>query len=160
MRQGADWLAAVGGVLLFASLFLTWSHQFSQAFLLRWGGTAQLQGVPVDPTAWQVYSAADVVLAALAVAMAIVAVRGGRTLRIGCLVAGVIALAFTLHALAAPPTNGANIFDPSLSVPRYYPNSPTAGVGETVAILGLVLGLGGIAPGVLVDSRPRRTAPR
>src|ERR1700694_5719871 len=126
-----------GGVGLLISLFLTWSHQFSAAFLLRFGSSGQLQGVPHDPTAWQVYSAADVLLAVLAAALIAVALIGGRRVRIGAFVAAAIGLAFTLHALSTPPTNGANVFDPSLSAPGYFPNGPTAGPGVTLAIAAL-----------------------
>ena len=73
----ADLLVVVGALGLFASLFLAWSHQFSPAFLAEWGTSAQLQGIPHDPTAWQVYSTVDVVLAVLAVALVAVALRGG-----------------------------------------------------------------------------------
>ena len=62
-------MVIVGSVGLAASLFLAWSHQFSRAFLAEWGSSAQLQGIPHDPTAWQVYSTADVVLAVLAAAL-------------------------------------------------------------------------------------------
>ncbi len=49
---------------LFGSLFLTWSHQFSAGVPGANGGhRPQLNGVPHDPTAWQVYSVADVLLA-------------------------------------------------------------------------------------------------
>ena len=58
----ADWLIVAGAVALFASLFLTWSHQFSPAFLAAWGTSDALRGVPHDPTAWQVYASADVLL--------------------------------------------------------------------------------------------------
>ena len=47
----ADWLMVLGGVGLLGSLFLTWSHQFSPAFLAKWGAADQLRGVPHDPTA-------------------------------------------------------------------------------------------------------------
>ncbi len=61
-----------------------------------------------------------------------VALRGTRRPRLWALGGAVAAAGFTVHALAKPPTNGANIFDPALSVPNYFPNSPTAGAGETV----------------------------
>ena len=147
----ADWLIVAGGLGLLISLFLTWSHQFSAAFLARFGSSGQLQGVPHDPTAWQVYSAADVLLALLAIALIVVALVGGRRVRAGALVAAAIALAFTLHALSKPPTNGANIFDPSLSVPSYFPNGPTAGPGVTVAIVALGLALVGLAVSFTAD---------
>ena len=108
-----DWLIIAGAVALFGSLFLTWSHQFSPAFLAQWGASAQLQGLPHDPTAWQVYSTADVLLALLAVALVVTALAGSRAVRVGVIVACGFAVAFTLRALAAPPTNGANIFDPT-----------------------------------------------
>jgi hypothetical protein len=139
-----DWLIVVGAVGLFVSLFLTWSHQFSPAFLAEWGASAQLSGVPHDPTAWQVYSVADVLLALVALALVVAALLGGRRVRAAVGAAAAVAVAFTLHALARPPSAGANIFDPSLSVPNYFPNSPAAGVGETLALLGLGLALGGL----------------
>jgi hypothetical protein len=140
----ADWLIILGAVGLFGSLFLTWSHQFSAAFLAQWGSSDQLRGVPHDPTAWQVYSSADVLLALLSVALLGVALKGGRRLRAGAGVAAAIALAFTIDALGAPPTNGANIFDPSLSVPNYVPNAPMAGVGVTVAVAAIAVALLGL----------------
>jgi hypothetical protein len=147
----ADWLIMIGAGALLASLFLPWSHQFSPAFLAQWGSSDQLRGLPHDPSAWQVYAAADVILALLAGALLAVALAGRRSARIAALLAAAIALAFTLHALGAPPTNGANIFDPSLSVPNYAANSPSAGVGETVAIAGLVAAMIGLAVSFTAD---------
>ncbi len=140
----ADWLTLVGALMLFASLFLTWSHQFSPAFLAVWGATEKLQGVPQDPTAWQVYSASDVLLALLSVALVGMALVGTHRARAVVLGLSLLALVFSLHALATPPTNGANIFDPSLSVPSYFPNSPAAGPGETVASIALGVGIAGL----------------
>jgi hypothetical protein len=141
----ADWLIVFGGLGLLISLFLTWSHQFSPAFLGEFGSAPQLQGIPHDPNAWQLYSVADVLLALLAVGLIVVALVGGRAARLCALVAGAIGLAFTLHALSTPPTNGTNVFDPSLSVPNYFPNAPGAGPGETLAIIALGLALVGTA---------------
>jgi hypothetical protein len=138
----ADLLILAGAVALLGSLFLAWSHQFSPAFLARWGGSDQLRGVAHDPTAWQVYSAADVLLALLAAGLAGVALIGTRAVRAGAVLAVGIGLAFILRALTVPPTNGANIFDPSLG--NYFPNSPGAAVGETVAIAGLGVALAGL----------------
>jgi hypothetical protein len=140
----ADWLIILGAVGLFGSLFLTWSHQFSAAFLAQWGSSDQLRGVPHDPTAWQVYSSADVLLALLSAALVGVALRGGRRVRAGAGAAAAIALAFTVHALSTPPTNGANIFDPSLSTPNYVANAPMAGVGVTVAVAAIGVSLLGL----------------
>jgi hypothetical protein len=147
----ADWLIVIGAVGLFISLFMTWSHQFSASFLVQFGSSSQLQGIPHDPTAWQVYSTADVLLALLAVALVVVALVGGRGVRIGALVAAAIALAFTLHALSKPPTNGANIFNPALSVPSYFPAGTTAGPGLSLAIVALGLALIGLALSFTAD---------
>ena len=61
----SDWLIVFGGLGLLVSLFLTWSHQFSKPLLVEFGSAAQLQAAPHNPTGWQVYSIADVVLADL-----------------------------------------------------------------------------------------------
>jgi len=140
-----------GAVILFASLFFTWSHQFSPTFLLAFGSSDLLRGVPHDPTAWQVYSAADVVLALLAAALVAVALLGNRRVRMVATAASAIALGFTLHALSAPPTNGANIFNPAYGVPRYAAPGASAGVGETIAIIALVLALAGLAVSFTAD---------
>lgn len=147
----ADWLIVVGGLSLFASLFFTWSHQFSPAFLLEFGSSDLLRGVPHNPTAWQVYSAADVALALLAAALVAVAVTGDRRARIVATATSAIALGFTLHALSSPPTNGANIFNPAYHVPDYGSSGATAGVGETIAIAALILALAGLAVSFTAD---------
>lgn len=138
-------LILIGALGLFGSLFLTWSHQFSPAFLVEWGTSDLLRGVPHDPTAWQVYTAMDVVLALLAGALAVIAVRGGATARLAGLAAVAAALAFTLHAVIDPPTNAPLLFNPALNVPNYFPQSPGAGPGETVALVALLLALVGLA---------------
>jgi hypothetical protein len=147
----ADWLIVIGAVVLFVSLFLTWSHQFSRPFLAVFGASAALAGVPRDPTAWQVYSTADVLLALLALALVLVALFGSRGARLAALAAVAVALAFTVHALNVPPTNGADIFDPSLSVPNLYPNSPSAGPGEAVALIGLGAAVAGLLVSFTAD---------
>jgi hypothetical protein len=136
----SDWLMVLAAILLFVSLFVTWSHQFSPAFWTRYGNTPALQGVPRDPTAWQVYSIADVLLAGLAVLLFAVALRGWRGGRIAALLGVAVALAFTVHALGTPPTNGANLFGTSLNIPDH----PTPGAGEVIALVGLGLGLVGV----------------
>lgn len=144
MREAiADWLMVIGAPILVLSLFLTWSHQFSPAFLARYAGTPALAGVPHDPTAWQVYSIVDVLLALLAVGLFAVALQGSRGGRIAVLLGLVVALAFVIHALGTPPTDGANLYDPTLG--RYTPNHPTSGTGEVVALVGLLLGTVGVA---------------
>jgi hypothetical protein len=147
----SDWMIVLGAVALFGSLFLAWSHQFSGAFLAEFGTSVLLNGVPHDPTAWQVYSAADVLLALLAAGLVAAALVGSRTVRMVALVGAAIALAFTIHALSAPPTNGANIFNPALSVPQYASPGSTAGIGETIAIIGLLLGIAGLGVSLAAD---------
>jgi hypothetical protein len=140
----ADWLMMLGAPILLASLFLTWSHQFSPSFLAQYGRSPALQGIPRDPTAWQVYSVVDVLIAVLAGGLAVVALRGSRGGRVAVLLGLAVALAFTIHALGTPPTRGANLFDPSLSPPAYRPDYPTSGAGEVVALVGAGLGLTGV----------------
>ncbi|MGB9183685.1 MAG: hypothetical protein WCB67_06435 [Solirubrobacteraceae bacterium] len=140
----SDWLMVLGAPILLGSLFLAWSHQFSAGFVARYAHTPALAGIPRDPTAWQVYSVVDVLLAVLAAGLFAVALRGARPARIAVLLGLLIALAFTLHALGTPPTRGGNLFDPSLTPPAYTANHPTAGPGEVVALVGLVLGIGGV----------------
>jgi hypothetical protein len=137
----ADWLMLLGAPILLGSLFLTWSHQFSPGLLAHYGGSPALQGVPHDPTAWQLYSAADVLLALVAGGLLVVALRGTRNARLALVPALAVAVAFTLHALGSPPTNGADIFNAALG--RYAADAPAAGPGETVALVGLGLGLTG-----------------
>jgi hypothetical protein len=147
----ADWLMVIAAPLLAGSLFLAWSHQFSASYWARYGSTAALRGIPRNPSAWQVYSVSDVLLALTAVALLAVALRGGRAARLVVGTGVAIALAFTLHALSAPPTDGENVFDPSLTPPAYTPNSPTSGPGETVALVGLGLGLAALALSLTAD---------
>src|SRR5437879_6021687 len=78
----ADWLIAIGAVGLLTSLLLTWSHQFSPRLLALPGARVGLRGIPANPTAWQVYSIADALLALLAVALAAAALIGARRFRL------------------------------------------------------------------------------
>ena len=135
---------ALGAPLLLGSLFLTWSHQFSKAFLAQYGTTAALQGIPHDPNAWQVYSAADVLLALVAGSLMVVALWGGRARRVALALTLAISLAFTVHALGTPPTDGAVIYQPHATPPRYAPNSPSAGPGEDLALVALLMGIAGV----------------
>lgn len=95
----ADWLMLLGGLALFVSLFLAWSHQMAPG----------LTGVPAAPTAWEVYSTTDVLLAILALALALAAMFGSVRARLAVMVAAAIGLAFVAHALGSPPTSGANV---------------------------------------------------
>jgi hypothetical protein len=136
---------ALSALLLFGSLFLTWSHQFSKPFLAQYGSTAALVGIPHDPNAWQVYSAADVLLALVAAGLLAVALWGGRTRRVALALVLAVSLAFTVHALGTPPTNGAVIFQPNATPPRYAPDTPAPGPGEDVALVALLMGIAGVA---------------
>jgi hypothetical protein len=142
LETAADWLMVLGAVALLVSLFATWSHQFSAAFFARWNSTGLLASVPRDPTAWQAYSVADVLLALVAAGLVAIALAGTPRARVVMLVAVAVGVAFTLHALTHPPTNGVTVFDPRLS--GYVPNSPTAGFGETLALAGLGGGVAGL----------------
>jgi hypothetical protein len=144
-------LIALGAIGLFVSLFLTWSHQISPALLAVPGARVALQGVPPDPTGWQVYSVADVVLAALAVALALGALIGRRRFLAILIPFVLVAVAFVLHALSSPPTNGVRLVNPGTPIPQYVPIAPTAGVGETVALVALLLALAGIAVSLVSD---------
>ena len=106
----SDWLMLIGGPLLAVSEFMVWSHQFSPGFLIRYGTTPALAGIPRDPTAWQVYSVVDVLLAVLAAGLFAVALRGARPARIAVLLGLVVGLLFTLHAMGTPPTKGADLY--------------------------------------------------
>jgi hypothetical protein len=147
----ADWLIAIGAVGLFVSLFLTWSHQFTPQLLALPGSRVGLRGVPADPTAWQVYAAADVVLALLAVALGLAALVGARWFRLVMVPFVGLAVAFVVHAISSPPTNGVRVVNPGVIVPAYLPVSATAGVGETVALAALGVALVGIVASVLAE---------
>jgi hypothetical protein len=148
----ADWLMVAGAAALFASLFMTWSHQLSRATHAYFGTFDPLRDIPSDATAWQVYSAADVAMALLAAGLLGVALIGPRRSRIVALVGSLVALAFTLHALSAPPANGgATVFKPTLAVPSTVSLSPTAGPGETLAILALLVAIAGLGLSFTAD---------
>ena len=151
IREGvADWMIVFGALLLLLSLFLTWSHQFTNAFVQE-VGSEQLQGVPRDPTAWQVYSIADVLLALLAGALVVAALVAGRAARISALVAAVLGLVFTIHAANVAPTNGTNIATPSAGVSHLVPSTATSGGGEVVAIVALGIAIAGLALSFTAD---------
>jgi hypothetical protein len=144
----ADWMIVLGALVLLLSLFLTWSHQFTKAFETQ-VGAAQLQGVPSDPTAWQVYSIADVLLALLAVVLVVAAAVAGRRARISALVAAAVGLAFTLHAMSVAPTNGANVS--SGNPAHLLASTATSGAGEVLAVVALGLAIVGLALSFTAD---------
>ena len=136
-------LLLLGPLVLLGSLFLTWSHQLPPS-LVSAAGAGAFTGVPRDPTAWQVYSAVDVLLALLAGALVAAGLGGGRRARLWVGVAAVIALAFVIHAVSVPPTDGALAVDSARPAAGYIPDGAGAGVGETVAIVGLLASLSGL----------------
>jgi hypothetical protein len=147
----SDWLMAISGPLLLGSLFLTWSHQLSPEIRTQYSATAALAGVPAHPTAWQVYSGADVLLALVAGGLMAVALWGGRARRIALALALGVAVAFVVHALSVPPTNGALLFDPTLTPPGYSANPVSSGGGEVLALVALGLGSLGVVLAFTVD---------
>jgi hypothetical protein len=151
LGQLAAVIMTIGAIVLFGSLFLTWSHQFSPSLLARYGQSPVLRGVPRDPNAWQVYSVVDVILAILAGAIALTARFGDRRGRLVLAAFVLVALAFVVHALKVPPTNGANIFDPFAHPPGYVPNSPRSGPGEVLAAAALALTICGISASFTTD---------
>jgi hypothetical protein len=124
-------------VLLLVSLFLVWSHQLSPAVVRRYGATGAFDGVSHAPDAWQLYTAADVLLALVAVALLVAALWGDRTLRMVLVVAVAIAIAFVAHAIAVPPTNGADVFDPGTGA--YVGTGASSGAGEPLALAALAV---------------------
>ena len=145
----ADWLVLFSALLLAISLFLTWSS-LSPGYVALADRLRTLGGVTRSPDAWQVYSAADVVLAVLAAALLWVALAGPRRARILTLVSCALALAFVVHALGAPPTNGApNAFRPGPDVSASVAPAPTPGAGETVAIIALIGAISGLSLSLL-----------
>jgi len=146
----------IGGLTLFVSLFLTWSHQLPPALLNSFAGVAALRGVPRDPTGWQVYSVADVLLALLAAGLIALALRGrSRRLRFTALVAVVVGLVFTIHAESVAPTNGTLALDPNNSS-AYLPRAATPGAGEIAALVALGLAAAGLVFSFAPDLSSRR----
>ena len=78
----------------------------------------------------------------LAAGLFAVALRGAPPARIAVLLGLVVAMLFTLHALGTPPTKGADLYDAATG--HYYPDHPSSGVGEVVALIAIGLGLGGV----------------
>ena len=146
----------IGGLALFVSLFLTWSHQLPAQVRTALAGSPALRGVPADPTGWQVYAVADVFLALLALALVVVALRGrARWGRAMALAAVGLAIAFTVHADSLAPTNGLLFINPD-NPPAYLPHEATPGGGETVALIGLGLAAAGLLVSLGLDLSSNR----
>jgi hypothetical protein len=124
-------------VLLLVSLFLVWSHQLSPTIVRRYASTGTFDGVPRAPDAWQLYTAADVLLALVAAALLVAALWGARVLRLVLIGAVAVAMAFVAHAIVVPPTNGANVFDPQTGA--YVATGASSGAGEPLALAALAL---------------------
>ena len=130
----ADWLMLFGAVVVVLSLFLVWSHQGPAG--------AVLAGAPRDPTGWQVYSIADVVLAALAGALLYVSFLGTRRARLVALIPAAVGLAFVVHALGTPPSNG---------LVAGAGAHAASGAGEVVALVGLMAAICGLGLSFTAD---------
>jgi hypothetical protein len=152
LQASSGWLTLLGAVGLFASLFLSWSHQLPASVLAVAGGSPALRGVRRDPTAWQVYSIVDVLLALLSGALVAVALAGrSRRGRVTMLIVGGIAFAFVVHGLSTPPTNGVLVLNPVASSPQYLHGAATSGPGEVVALVALIVGGAGLALSLATD---------
>ncbi len=145
----ADWLMLIGAVAVVVSLFLTWSHQLPLAFRRAWAGP-ELAGVAANPTAWQVYSLADVCLALVAAGLVLVAFLGTRRARVIALVPLIVALVFVRHAAVRPPTNGLDLQSPRPGAAAVADHA-TSGFGETLATIGLGAGLAGLVVSFTAD---------
>jgi hypothetical protein len=156
-RSASAWVARLtllGAGLLLLSLFLTWSHQLTRTELARFSGAA-LYGVASHPDAFQVYASADIVLVCLALGIAAAGLWGQRPVRaVGAAAAG-LGLAFVIRAAVSAPTNGLLLAQGGGAHARYVADPATAGIGETVAIVGLACGAAGLLLGLLGT---RRTA--
>ncbi len=131
----ADWLMLLGAAVLVLSLFFAWSHQHpAQGEIVT--------GLARDPSGWQVYSVADVMLLALAVALVYVSFLGTRRARLIALVPAALGVAFVLHALGAPPTNGLG---------AAAGGRAGSGAGEVVALIGLLGAIAGLALSFTAD---------
>lgn len=145
----ADWLIALGALGLLVSLFLPWSHQFTPALRSALGGQTAIGGVPSDPTGWQVYSIADVLLALLAAAIGWAALAGSKRARLGLLPFIAVAVAFTLHALSRPPTNG--VLLRGTGATGYVHVLATSGLGEIVGIAAAGTAIAGVFVSAFLD---------
>jgi hypothetical protein len=157
MERAGRLTAAAGAVVLFVSLFLTWTAGRAANFLILFGAVNRRGGffASASRTAWEAYSFADVALAALAV----VIVFGARSKRAGvqvvALIAAVAGLGFAIDQIADPP--GAGFSLPSAFAHRLPASfaqhvfGSASGSGEGVATVALVVAIAGLV--VVLTSR-------
>jgi hypothetical protein len=136
-------VTALGAAILLGSLFLTWSHQITPAEHDIFHG-AVMFGVPANPTAWQVYAIAGDVLAVAAIGIGAAGLWGQRRTRVLALGVVALGLAFVVHAAGTAPTNGLLLASGAGGSARYVTDPATAGPGETVALVGLLLSGAGL----------------
>ncbi len=148
-RSPFDLLTVLGAAMLFASLFLVWSHQLNRPELARFHGAA-LYGVVRDPTAFQVYAITGAVLGLLAIGIAAAGLRGRRRVRAAAGLGAALGLAFAIHAALVAPTNGVLLVAGNGPSARYFRDPATSGAGEKLAIVGLAVALAGLLPAVVI----------
>ena len=145
---GARLMAAVGGVVLVVSLFLTWGSTAGDSFLTLSGATNRRGAffAGMSKSAWEVYSVADIALVVLAVGV-IVAVRlDRRRLLLVALLAAVAGLGFAIDQIGNPPLVasplpvGIPLRPTPANLPHLFGSSAGAGAGagETVAVIAVV----------------------
>jgi hypothetical protein len=151
-RLPLDLLTGLGAGLLLVSLFLTWSHQLGRSERDHFSPAA-LAGVAADPTAFQVYASAGIVLALLAGAIAAAGLWGQRPLQALALAGASAGLAFVIRAAASAPTNGVLLAQGTGAHARYISDPATAGTGETLAMVGLICVVAGLLPQVVLGPK-------
>ena len=149
-------VVASAGALLFFSLFLPWSGHGRGNFLVLFGAQRRLGGFfeNLQQDAWQVYSVADVALAAVAVCLILVAVVDTARAAIVGAVVTALALVFRVVELFAPPAVALPASVPpgmARFAARFGFTSGAIHAGEIVAAVSLVVALSG-----LVAARPPR----
>lgn len=141
------WIAAVGGALLFASLFLTWSRSPYRNLLVVFGAVNRSGGFSAagTKTAWQAYSVGDVCLAGLAVAVATAALSNRGGVRRLVLIATGAGLIFTIDQIVdAPGPTVPREFARTLPARFADALAWRAGGGETLATVALIIAIVGL----------------
>jgi hypothetical protein len=94
-------LALAGGIMLLGSLFLPWYAHFTESVFIITRGSNGSETVRLGGgvAAWRVFTVTDIVLAALAVTVPLLALRWADAVRY----AGVLALALVVFRMIEPP---------------------------------------------------------